>query len=81
MLSWLGASMRFDSVQPNMKDNTQSFTVLSPKLIIRTEFVTHEQVVLQYSGYLNKQNVAPAWPNVGYPPDEHVVAVTGSMWW
>jgi hypothetical protein len=81
MLSWLGASLRVDSVQPDMKDNTQSFTVISPKLILRTEFVTHEQVVLSYSAYLNKANVAPAWPNASFPPDEHVVAVIGSMWW
>jgi hypothetical protein len=81
MLSWLGASVRVDSVQPDMKDNTQSFTVISPKLIIRTEFVTHEQVVLSYSGYFNKKNVSPAWPNAAYPCDEHVVAVIGSMWW
>jgi hypothetical protein len=81
MLSWLGASVRFDSVQPDMKDNTQSFAVISPKLIIRTEFVTHEQVVLSYSGYFNKKNVSPAWPNASFPADEHVVAVIGSMWW
>ena len=81
MLSWLGASFRFDSVQPDMKDNTQSFTVLSPKLILRTEFVTHEQVVVAYSGYLNNANVTPGWPNGSYPNDEHVISVTGSMWW
>jgi hypothetical protein len=81
MFSWLGASFRYDNVQPDMKDNTQSFSVLSPRLIIRTEFVTHEQVVLQYSGYFNKKNVAPAWPNASFPADEHVVAVIGSMWW
>ena len=81
MLSWLGASLRFDSVQPDMKDNTQSFSVISPRAIIRTNFVTHEQVVLSYHGYLNKDNVAPAWPNAVNPPNEHVVSVTGSMWW
>lgn len=81
MLEWLGASARYDIVQPDMSDSTQSFSVLSPKLIVRTQFVTHEQVVLSYAKYFYGENVAASWPNEANPPDEHAVAITGSMWW
>jgi hypothetical protein len=50
-LSWFGFGGRFDEVQPNMDDNTQSFAVLSPRVFLRTAFVTHEQVLVQYSHY------------------------------
>jgi len=81
MLSWLGASLRYDLVQPNMKDDTQSFSVISPKVILRTGFVTHEQVVVQYSHYFNGKRVTPSFPTANLDPDEHVVSVAGSMWW
>ncbi len=81
MLSWLGASARYDLVQPDMKDDTQSFSVISPRLIVRTAFVTHEQVVLQYSRYMNAKRVTPSWPNSALDPDEDVVSISGSMWW
>jgi hypothetical protein len=81
MLSWLGASLRYDLVQPNMRNNRSAFGVLSPKLIVRTEYVTHEQVVLSYSRYFNKSQVDPAWPHTGLASDENVVALTASMWW
>jgi hypothetical protein len=48
----MAAALRIDTVQPNMDNKNQSFTILSPKLIFRTDFVTHEMIILQYSGYL-----------------------------
>jgi hypothetical protein len=50
-LSWLGLGARFDVVEPNTDDSKQSFSVISPRIIFRTAFVTHEQVMLQYSRY------------------------------
>jgi len=43
--------VRGDVVNPNMSDSTQSFYAVSPKLIFRSEFVTHEAITLQYSRY------------------------------
>jgi hypothetical protein len=57
-LSWFGVGGRFDEVQPNMDDNTQSFAVFSPRIILRTAFVTHEQVLIQYSRYFYNSNAA-----------------------
>jgi len=48
----MGAGLRGDVVQPNLDDNTQSFYIATLKLIFRSEFVTHEMIVLQGSYYL-----------------------------
>ena len=47
----MGVGARFDVVQPDMSDSTQSFYVATLKAIFRSEFVTHEQIVLQVSKY------------------------------
>jgi hypothetical protein len=57
-LAWFGIGGRFDEVQPNLDDNTQSFSVLSPRVVLRTAFVTHEQVLIQYSRYFYNSNAA-----------------------
>jgi len=57
-LAWFGLGGRFDEVQPNLDDSTQSFGVLSPRLVFRTAFVTHEQVLVQYSRYFYNSNAA-----------------------
>jgi hypothetical protein len=50
-LPWFGIGGRYDAVQPNMDDSSHNFSVLSPRLYIRTDFVTHEQIMIQYSRY------------------------------
>ncbi|MBN1654839.1 MAG: hypothetical protein JXA30_13795 [Deltaproteobacteria bacterium] len=95
MLNWLAASFRYDLIQPDMDDNTRSFHIISPRLIIRTEFVTHEQVIVQYSKYFNGDNtVLSGWRLPRYNTrdpedpdkrlvnlDEDVFQVAVTMWW
>jgi hypothetical protein len=50
-LSWLGIGARYDSVRPNLDDAEQSFSVVSPRVVLRSNFVSHEQVLLSYSHY------------------------------
>ena len=50
-LDWFGVGGRFDAVQPNMDRSSDNFSVFSPRLIFRTAFVTHEQILVQYSRY------------------------------
>ena len=61
-LDWLGAGFRFDSVRPDLDDKTQNFSVFSPRLIFRTAFVTHEQIMIQYSRYFTGENVRGQFP-------------------
>jgi hypothetical protein len=68
--SMMAMALRFDSVNPNMNNNKDSFFIIAPRLIFRSEFVTHEMIVLQYSHYFygdsykdpnNVERVMP-WP-------------------
>jgi hypothetical protein len=58
-IPWLGFGARADYVQPDSHDTSESFFVLSPKLVFRTKFVTHEEITLQYSHYWNGHDVLP----------------------
>jgi hypothetical protein len=57
-LSWLGVGARYDVVDPNLDDSTQNFSVFSPRVILRSAFVTHEQILIQYSRYFYGANAA-----------------------
>jgi hypothetical protein len=50
-LSWLGVGARFDRLLPKTDDSSQGFTILSPKVLFRSQFLTHELITLQYSRY------------------------------
>ena len=59
-LAWLGVGFRYDHVDPDFgKSDTErlgspflsEFGVFSPRVIFRTDFVTHEQILVQYSRY------------------------------
>jgi hypothetical protein len=80
-LSWIGIGARTDVVQPSSRDATESFWVVSPKIIFRTAFITHEEITAQYSHYGYKSGVTPQPPNNGFPPDEDVFGVKATMWW
>jgi hypothetical protein len=59
LLPWFGVGVRGDVVQPDSHDPKESFGVLSPKLIFRTKYVTHEEIILQYSHYWDGSDVLP----------------------
>ncbi len=47
----VSVGLRVDHVQPNLDNATHTFTVFSPRIILRTEFVTHEMITFQYQYY------------------------------
>ena len=89
-MKWLGMGARFDLVQPNMKDNTQSFQVYSPRIVLRSHYISNEEIQLQYSYYNLGKHVYPPWPNdivnttsgQRYQrADPHALMLSASMWW
>ncbi|HLK37856.1 MAG TPA: hypothetical protein VKU41_13940, partial [Polyangiaceae bacterium] len=80
-LPWLGFGARADVVQPSSKDSSQRFWVISPKILVKTKFVTHEEITAQYSHYSYSSGVSPQPPNSAYPPDPDVFGVKATMWW
>ncbi len=59
-ISWFGVGGRYDLVKVNLDDSTSDFSVFSPRIIIRSNFVTHEQILFQYSRYFYGSNAAVA---------------------
>jgi hypothetical protein len=82
-LSWFGLSARYDLVQPDLNNSHKSFSVISPRVILRTSFVSHEEIYLQYSHYINGSEVVLAFPfmDSGVPADKEVLSLIANMYW
>ena len=97
LLSWLAASGRFDRavpyvnrpevpLYPNQNDN--SYSVWTTKLIFRSDWTAREALTLQYSKYFYRSNfhlvslnAGGQVSNVTSAPDEHLLALYGTLWW
>jgi hypothetical protein len=80
-LDFLGISMRFDRVQPDLDDSTVAFSQISPRIVLRSAFVTHEQVLIQYTRYFYGDHVTGAYPWGSLPPDKDAFMISAIMWW
>jgi len=83
---WFAASLRLDQVRPDTAKHEQTFSVISPRVIFRTDWQSRDQVVLQYSRFIYGDDVVvrsgyPAREDPTIAPDEHVVSLSASMWW
>jgi hypothetical protein len=56
-LPWLSPGIRFDRVMPNNHIKEQSFSILSPRLQFKSQWVTHERITLGYSHYFYDKRV------------------------
>ena len=87
-LYWLGLSARADIVRPDLDDGGQSFQVLSPRLLLRTDFLSHEEVVLKYDRYFlgSRTRLNYPWSEQAlrdplFRPDENVLSLIATLWW
>jgi hypothetical protein len=82
-LSWLTLSMRGDRVAPNSKDSEESFTVISPKLIFKSDWLSHEQVTLSYTHWFYGEHTHSEFPNdfTRGQLDSTMYALTFGLWW
>jgi hypothetical protein len=78
---WVGLDLRYDLVQPDMANADKSFQVISPSVVLRSEFASHEEVVIGYSRYLNGIGVAPGYPHELLAPDRQLFRISAVMWW
>jgi hypothetical protein len=82
----LATSVRADHVINDDKDSQQSFTVVSPRIIFRSKWQAHDQVVLQYSHWMYGDHVQvrsgyPATTDFSLQPDKDMISLSASMWW
>lgn len=86
-LDVLAFGLRYDMVQPNLNDSRLSFSEISPKVMLRTAFVTHETVTFQYSHYSYGSHVTPGFPYndpkvyTVTKPDPDSFMISASMYW
>ncbi|HWZ92918.1 MAG TPA: hypothetical protein VNW92_28830 [Polyangiaceae bacterium] len=86
LLSWLALSARADHVINDNHDSKQTFTVVSPRVIFRSKWQAHDQVVLQYSHWFDGDHVQvrdgyPALPDLSLHPDKDMISLAATMWW
>ncbi|HSC87707.1 MAG TPA: hypothetical protein VLC09_10575 [Polyangiaceae bacterium] len=82
-LSWLGFSARYDHVVPNSKDGLETFDVISPKILLRSDWLSHEQVTISYTKWFYGQHTHAEFP-FEMPRDElddQMFAIHFGMWW
>jgi hypothetical protein len=91
---WFGIGVRGDYLAPDSHDPDQTFGVITPKLVFRTNFISHEFITLQYSHYwdgshvLAQQSISSfGYANIGrssnglYPNDADVFGIKAVMSW
>ena len=66
-LPWLQVATRYDRLQPDHRIPEQSFSILSPRLVFRTNWITNEYITLQYSRYFYNARTCPNGNDPGTP--------------
>jgi hypothetical protein len=82
-LAWFQLSGRYDHVAPNSKDLQESFDVISPKLIFKSDWLSHETVTLSYTRWFYGAHTHAEFPN-DYSRgqlDSAMYALTFGLWW
>jgi hypothetical protein len=75
-----------EPLYPNQNDN--SYTVLTAKVVLRSDWQARESLSLQYSNYIYRRDYHLVTLNAGgqvssvtNEPDRHLVALYGTLWW
>jgi hypothetical protein len=81
--SWLALSGRYDHVAPNTKDSEETFDVISPKLIFKSNWNSHEQVTLSYTRWFYGDRTHSEFPDewTRRQLDNEMFALSFGMWW
>jgi hypothetical protein len=82
-LAWLQLSARYDHVAPNSKDLQESFDVISPKLMFKSDWLSHETVTLSYTRWFYGAHTHAEFPNdfSRGQLDDAMYALTFGLWW
>jgi hypothetical protein len=80
--SWLTLTGRVDRVMPSSKDSAESFTVLCPRLVFKSDWLSHETVTLAYTKWLYGAHTHAEFPN-SYSRgqlDDQMFSLTFGLW-
>jgi hypothetical protein len=84
MRPWVGVALRTDCVVPNSKDLGETFYVLAPRVIFRTNWVSRESISIIYGRWFYGPRSHPEASSllakdVGL--DKNLVVFNVNMWW
>jgi hypothetical protein len=82
-ISWAAVSGRYDHVNPNSKKDDEAFDVTAFKLILRSQWITHETVTLSYTRWYYGSGTHAEFP-YELPRNEldnQMFALHFGMWW
>jgi hypothetical protein len=79
---WLALSARADHVAPNSKDVHETFNVINPAIIFKSNWLTHEQVTLAYTQWFYGADTHADFPDLYTRGqlDDRMYSLTFGMW-
>jgi hypothetical protein len=81
---WVSVALRGDMVAPNSKDTSETFYVLAPRLVFRTNWVSREAISITYGRWFYGSHSHPEAnsiiPSTGRL-DHQLIAFNVNMWW
>jgi hypothetical protein len=81
---WLSFALRGDRVAPTSKDAGETFYVVAPRVIFKTNWMTREQIVLIYGHWFYGPRTHPEASSLlptDIGLDSNLVALNVNMWW
>ncbi|MGA9655981.1 MAG: hypothetical protein WBV96_18925, partial [Polyangia bacterium] len=81
---WMGVALRADRVAPNSKDSGETFYVLAPRLVFRTNWVTRETISIIYGRWFYGPRSHPEANSIisgDVGLDDQLIAFNVNMWW
>jgi hypothetical protein len=80
LMKYVSLGGRFDRVQPNLDDDSDAYTAISPRLYFRTTWQTKEYIIMNYTHYFLGDRAFPGSPySEEFKADADMVSLTAIM--
>jgi hypothetical protein len=84
MAPWFAVGLRIDRVAPSNKDADQTFYVVAPRLVFKTNWGARETFTLLYGKWFYGSNTHPDASSIVAPDgrlDDQLIALNVNVWW
>jgi hypothetical protein len=81
---WFGVGTRVDRVDPTSKDSKQTFWVVAPRIVFKTNWMAREAFTLMYAKWFYGPNTHPEASSIVAPDgrlDDQLIALNVNVWW
>jgi hypothetical protein len=82
-LPFMGVGIRTDRVVPNSKDSDETFHVIAPRLVLKTDWISHETLTILYGKWFYGAHTHPEASSItsGDRLDDQLFAINAQMYW